>query len=88
MTELHSREVMEKKLQEFLRVECYLNDKDIELENKLFSNGLLSSLDLLDLTCFLEREYGIVIEPSETSIEHLDSIALICEFVARKTVSA
>jgi D-alanine--poly(phosphoribitol) ligase subunit 2 len=47
---------------------------------ELFSSGLIDSLSVMELVCFVEGEIGQAIPPSEITIENFDSIARIVAF--------
>ena len=47
----------------------------------IFSNGFLDSLNVLHIILFMETEFGIVINPYEISIENLNSINKITNFI-------
>ena len=53
-------------------------------EDSLLEHNVLDSLAVLDLTEFLQSEYGIKIESDELLPENLDSITRIAAFVERK----
>ena len=46
----------------------------------LFSGGLIDSLSVMDLVCFVEREIGHAVPPTEISLENFDSVNRIVRF--------
>ncbi|MBN2320609.1 MAG: acyl carrier protein [Acidobacteria bacterium] len=68
-------------LKEFLPGEDPNNLTD---STPLIDNGILDSLAILQLVSFLEKEYGIHIEPHETDEEFLGSIVTIESLVRSK----
>jgi acyl carrier protein len=50
----------------------------------LFSDGLLDSLNLVELIAFLETQFAIRIGASELVCENFDTVDHIAAFVARK----
>ena len=50
----------------------------------LLDAGIIDSTGVLELVCFLESTFGIVIADEEMLPENLDSIAAISAYVARK----
>jgi len=56
--------------------------KDDEL---LFEAGIIDSLGMVKLTAFIEETFGIVINPSEATMDNFDTIEKIAEIVNEKT---
>lgn len=50
----------------------------------LITGGILDSIDTVKLVGFLEDRYGIHIEAHEVSVDYLDTVELIVEYVQRK----
>ena len=50
----------------------------------LLERGIVDSTGVLEVTAFLETEFGIRVEDAEIVPENLDSIAAIAAFVSRK----
>lgn len=50
----------------------------------LITGGIVDSLATLKLVSFLEEQFGIVIEPHEASVDHLDTITQIAALVRSK----
>jgi acyl carrier protein len=46
----------------------------------LFSSGLIDSLSVMDLVCFVEGEIGQAVPPANITLENFDSIARIVAF--------
>lgn len=74
-------------LLDYLQSQFRLNADEISGDTLLFSNGLLDSLSVAELLMFLEEQGGFTIEPTEITINNLDSIELILDFARRKTDS-
>ncbi|WP_447942445.1 acyl carrier protein, partial [Microbacterium aurum] len=51
----------------------------------LIESGVIDSTGVLELIEFLEDEFGITVEDSETVPENLDTIERVVAFVARKS---
>jgi acyl carrier protein len=51
---------------------------------RLRTSGLLDSLATVRLVGFVERRFGIEIEPHEAGVEHFDSIADLAALIERK----
>ena len=52
-------------------------------DTKLFSSGLIDSLSVMDLVCFVEGEIGCAIPPAEITLENFDSVNHILRFTER-----
>jgi acyl carrier protein len=57
-------------------------------EDSLIRSGVIDSTGILELIEFLEQEFDIQVEDTETVPENLDGIERIAEFVHRKTAEA
>ena len=70
---------------EFVKDEL-LDDPDTEVayDTSLFQDRLLDSLNLVSLMAFLEKTFGIKINTAEVTLEHLDSIQNMSEFLEKK----
>jgi len=51
----------------------------------LFSGGLLDSLSVMDLVCFVESKIGQAVPPADITLENFDSIEKIAAFVRTLT---
>lgn len=56
-----------------------------EPSESLLESGVIDSTGVLELIEFLEQDFGIHIEDSETVPDNLDSVERIVAFVARKS---
>jgi acyl carrier protein len=72
-------------LLDYLQSEFRLNADEVSDKTLLFSDGLLDSLSVAELLMFLEEQGGFIIEPTEITIDNLDSIEQILDFARRKT---
>ena len=50
-------------------------------ETPLFSSNLLDSFSMVDLIMFIEKESGVRLDPTDVSLDNLDSIDRILRFV-------
>jgi acyl carrier protein len=72
-------------LNEFLPGE---DPDELTEQTPLITGGILDSISTLKLVVFLENQFGITLEAYEAGVDHLDSIRLISELVARKRHAA
>lgn len=47
----------------------------------LFSSGMLDSFTMVDLIMFIERSAGVRLDPSDVTLDNLDTIERILAFV-------
>ncbi len=59
--------------------------QDIPEDYPLIENGVLTSLQTVELVMFLEDRFGITIEDEEFSEENFGSVRAIAELVENKT---
>ena len=60
--------------------------REIPDDYPLIENGVLTSLQTVELVMFLEERFGIMVEDEELNEENFGSINAIAELVASKTV--
>jgi len=75
-----------KKIKEFI-TESFLIGSDfdqIEDSDSFMENEIIDSTGVLELTSFIETEYGISIKDDEITPDNLDSIDRLVGFVERK----
>lgn len=56
-------------------------------EDKLFTSGLIDSLNIVELIEFIEQFCAIKVNPTEFSMDNFDSMASIASYVERKLSS-
>lgn len=71
-------------IQEWLR-ENVTGAREVPNYYPLIENGVLTSLQTLDLVMFLEDRFGVTVEDEEMSEENFESIHAIAGLVASKT---
>jgi methoxymalonate biosynthesis acyl carrier protein len=59
--------------------------RDLPDDYPLIENGVLTSLQTVELVMFLEERFGIMVEDEELDEENFGSINAIAELVASKT---
>ncbi|MEW5923931.1 MAG: acyl carrier protein [Candidatus Zixiibacteriota bacterium] len=75
------------RLKDFI-TETFLVGSDIGsvADNDSFmEKEIIDSTGVLELTAFVETEFGITIEDNEMTPDNLDSIAKLVKFIARKS---
>lgn len=56
-------------------------------DTPLQTSGILDSLATVGLVAFIEKEFGVVLDVYDTSVEHFDSVQDITAVVMRKRAS-
>ena len=67
-----------------------VSPEDIDDDMSLFKTGLgLDSIDALELTLNVEKEYGVKVANSEQALQAFQSVATLANFIeARRTTPA
>jgi acyl carrier protein len=69
----------------FLGGELGVDTATVSDDTPLFSSGLIDSFSLVRLMVFLESEGQFRINPTDVSLDNMDSVARIVRFVAQAT---
>lgn len=77
-----SAEDIIRKLRNFF--EDYVGNKKIDLDEKIFSTGLVNSLFAMQLVLFLEKEFQLKIANEDLDLKNFSSLNTISEFVLKK----
>lgn len=75
---------MEDKLLNFINNDIRGGSLQAKANSSLFKEGLLSSLELVMLIDFIEKEFGISVPGEEVDFDNFDTVELIAEFVRSK----
>ena len=77
---------IDEKIRGYLGNEVGLEIAKIEAaDEKLFSDGHLDSMDILNMVSFIETEFGIRVNSLDISVENFDRVASIADYVRRKS---
>lgn len=76
--------VTREELVTFLGSKTRADLSEIDDDTELFSTGLVDSFAMVDLLFFLEQKLPGKVGPDDVSIENLDSIERILNFVASR----
>lgn len=58
--------------------------REITMDMELYNSKLISSLALLELMSFIEREYNIIIRPEELIADNFKDLATLKKFIEMK----
>ena len=73
----------ERILKEYIKTNTNIGSVKITPDTSLFESGLLDSIQLLGLIEYIESETDIQIKNSDITIENIDSIEKILNFVSK-----
>jgi acyl carrier protein len=68
-------------LRAYLGERMGLDTSTLADDTPLFSSNLLDSFSMVDLIMFNEKESGVRLNPTDVSLDNLDSIGRILKFV-------
>jgi acyl carrier protein len=75
--------ITREKLVDFIRTQVGVDSSSLTDETPLFSSGLIDSFSLVSMMSFLETEGKFRINPSDVSIDNMDSIGRILRYTQR-----
>jgi acyl carrier protein len=80
-------EAVQERVEKFILDALLLGDETRmpSADESLLGSGVIDSTGVLELIEYLEQEFGIQVEDTETVPENLDGIGRIAEFVLAKT---
>ncbi len=66
--------------------QTYLKDpqRSIDDDQPLMSSGIIDSFGLVDLSLFIETEFGLVFDPSDFSVEQTDTVQQLSALIQRR----
>lgn len=78
-------EELETRLRVFIERELLNSEIAVDRDADLLSGDLLDSVGALRLASFVAEEFGLTVEPKDFVVENFRSIAILTEFVERKS---
>jgi acyl carrier protein len=75
-------------LKNYLGERMGLDTTSLADETPLFSSNLLDSFSMVDLIMYIEKESAVRLDPTDVSLDNLDSIERILRFVAARRAEA
>jgi acyl carrier protein len=84
MTDLTDKTQVSSAVLDFLADEVGLDPEEIDADTGLFTTGKLDSMDIIKIVAFMEKDLGLKVSPFEVSLQNLNSLNLISDFVAGK----
>lgn len=68
----------------FLKTQFAIEEQQVDENTGLFSEGLLDSFSIVDLVLYIENSTGVKLQPTDVTLENLDSVAKILDFVSKE----
>lgn len=68
----------------FLREVQYVDTDGIDRTTLLFSSGIVDSFALVEMMTFIHERTGIEFEAADVTLENLDSVEMILDFVSER----
>jgi len=75
---------MESSIIDYIKSQFLQDNKDINVETKLISEGIIDSISTLKLVDFLEKEFDVEFDASEIDAEYLDTVSQIVQLIQNK----
>ena len=60
------------------------NESNLDPSLNLFENGYISSLDILDIICFIEETFNIAIGDDELGMDNFSTIDRMVSYIEKK----
>jgi acyl carrier protein len=78
-------EDVESRILAFVQRDLLSSETTVDRDQDLLSGSLLDSMAALRLAAFVEAEFQITIQPADFVIENFQSIAVLAEYVRRRS---
>ena len=75
-------------LLQHMRDHLGVDTAEIDAASPLFSSGMIDSFSLVSLICFIESRCGEPIDPTDITLDNMDSINRILAFINRRSGGA
>ena len=76
---------IESTLIEYIRVNILKRPKfELGLDDPIISTGLIDSFHLVDLSVFIEEQFGVRIDDTELNAETFDSVTQLAKLIKNK----
>ncbi|MEM7373373.1 MAG: acyl carrier protein [Bacteroidota bacterium] len=60
----------------------------LELDDDLLGGGMIDSLGMMNLIAHIEEVYALTVPPEDMTIEHFQSIEVICTYIQERKVAS
>ena len=75
---------VKEKIRKFIIDEFMPEGSNLDDNEPLFENGIIDSLGLIKLSTFIGDSFGVVINPSDVSMDNFDNIEKIDNLISGK----
>ena len=66
----------------------YIGDRDLEIDEDIFSSGLVNSLFSMQLVLFIEKEFQFKVENKDLDLKNFRTLNSIADFILAKKAIA
>src|SRR5262249_21762843 len=73
------------KLMNYLGQKLGIDVSEIDDDTPLYSSGIADSFSMVDMLIFIESEAGFKLDPTDVTLDNLDSVGRILNFVDTRT---
>ena len=72
------------RLTDFVVRSFNVTESDIKLDESLIDQGIIDSFGLIEITAFIEKEFGVVVREADMTREAFGSMNKMANFVAAR----
>ena len=77
-------DIIQSKLVDFIAENFSVDREEIDLDHSLVDEGIVDSMGLIEVSCHLQKEYGVAIKETDLNGENFGSVVRIVQFVLKK----
>jgi acyl carrier protein len=76
--------MLEQDLLDFVRTRSHAQKLPVDADTLLFSDGILDSLAVFEMTAFVEQRAGVKFASADINLDNLDSVRRVLRYVNSK----
>lgn len=76
--------ISQQEILDFMQAELGIETATLDPSASVFSSGVIDSFSLVSLITFIEKSCDITVDPIDVTLENLDSVEFMLDFIARK----
>jgi len=76
--------ITQQEILDFMQTELGIETATLDPSVPVFSSGVIDSFSLVSLITFIEKRCDIKVDPIDVTLENLDSVEFMIDFIARK----
>ncbi|MDH5605461.1 MAG: acyl carrier protein [Anaerolineae bacterium] len=77
-------EEMIAKLTEYIQKDILKSSRPIAVDEPLISSGMIDSFTLVDLSLFIEEEFGVMIDNTELNADTIDTLSQMADLISAR----